>query len=274
MLRDTVPGMSQAIPAAAASLVTVERRGPAAWITLSRPDAANALSMALIDELSAAVGGIDGDSSVRAVVITGAGKSFCAGADLKERLGMTADETRVFLDELGGTLTALAALPCPVIAALNGAAFGGGLELALACDLRLCAEGVMMGLVEARLGVIPGAGGTQRLARVVGVARAKELILTGRRIDAATAREISLMSKVVALADLEAATADLVDEIAACGPLAVAQAKAAIDGGIALTLSGGLAMEKRCYEIVLASEDRDEGLRAFAEKRQPVFQGK
>ncbi len=266
--------MSQASPATAATMVTLERRGPAAWITLSRPDSANALSMALVDELAVAIGGVQGDSSVRAVVITGAGKSFCAGADLKERLGMTPDETRVFLDELGGTLTMLASLPCPVIAAMNGAAFGGGLELALACDLRLCAEGATMGLVEARLGIIPGAGGTQRLARIVGVARAKELILTGRRIDAATARDIGLVAKVLPPADLEAAAADLVDEIAACGPLAVAQAKAAIDGGIALTLSGGLAMEKRCYEIVLASEDRDEGLRAFAEKRQPVFQGK
>ena len=266
--------MSQAIGGPAATTVTTERRGPAVWITLSRPDAANALSMALLDDLAVAIGQVDSDSSVRAVVITGAGKTFCAGADLKERRGMTPDETRVFLDEFGGTLTTLASLPCPVIAAINGAAFGGGLELALACDLRLCAEGVMMGLVEARLGIIPGAGGTQRLARLVGLARAKELILTGRRIDATAAREIGLVSKVVPLVDLEAAAADLVDEIAACGPLAVAQAKLAIDGGIALSLSGGLALEKRCYEIVLASEDRDEGLRAFAEKRQPVFQGK
>ena len=187
---------------------------------------------------------------------------------------MAPDEVRVFLDDLGNTLNALAALPCPAIAALNGAAFGCGLELALACDLRITVEGAAMGLVEARLGIIPGAGGTQRLSRLVGVARAKELILTGRRIDAGIARDLGMLARVVPAADLEAAAADLVDEIAACAPLAIAQAKAAIDGGIALSLPGGLALEKRCYEVVLGSADRNEGLRAFAEKRRPVFEGK
>lgn len=187
---------------------------------------------------------------------------------------MTVAETRVFLDELGGVLSTLAALPCPVIAAVNGAAFGGGLELALACDLRVAVEEATLGLVEARLGIIPGAGGTQRLARVVGVGRAKELIFTGRRFDARVALEMGLVSQVVPAGDLHAAVSKLVDDIAACGPLAVAQAKAAIDGGIALTLAGGLALERRCYEVVLASADRDEGLRAFAEKRPPRFQGK
>jgi methylglutaconyl-CoA hydratase len=266
--------MSQATAGSPAPLVTVERRGPAAWITLSRPDAANALSRALVNELGAVVARLAGDSSLRAAVVTGAGKTFCAGADLKERLEMSPDEVRVFLEELGATLNALAALPCPTIAVLNGAAFGGGLELALACDIRIAAEGAAMGLVEARLGIIPGAGGTQRLSRIIGVARAKELILTGRRIDAEIARDLGLLARVVPAADLEAAAADLVDEIAACAPLALAQAKAAIDGGIALSLPGGLALEKRCYEVVLGSADRDEGLRAFAEKRRPVFQGK
>jgi enoyl-CoA hydratase/carnithine racemase len=257
-----------------APLLTVERRGSAAWLTLSRPEAANALSRALVGELSTAVGRIEGDPSVRAVVITGAGHAFCAGADLRERRGMTAEDTLVFLDELGGTLSMLAALPCPVIAALNGAAFGGGLELALACDMRIAAEGVMMGLIETRLGIIPGAGGTQRLSRIVGVAHAKELILTGRRFDAATAWNMGLVTQVVPAVDLHRAATLLVNEIGVCGPLAVAQAKAAIDGGIALTLAGGLALERRCYEVVLASQDRDEGLRAFAEKREPIFQGK
>lgn len=266
--------MSQATSGSPTPLVTVERRGPAAWITLNRPDAANALSRALVNELDAAVTALAGDPSLRAVVVTGAGKTFCAGADLKERREMTPDEVRVFLDDLGNTLNALSALPCPAIAALNGAAFGGGLELALACDIRIAVEGAAMGLVEARLGIIPGAGGTQRLSRLVGVARAKELILTGRRIDAGIARELGLLARVVPAPDLEAATADLVDEIAACAPLAVAQAKAAIDGGISLSLPGGLALEKRCYEVVLGSADRTEGLRAFAEKRRPVFEGK
>ncbi|MBC8132036.1 MAG: enoyl-CoA hydratase/isomerase family protein [Deltaproteobacteria bacterium] len=257
-----------------APLVTVDRRGPAVWLTLSRPEAANALSKGLVDDLSAAVGVVSTDTSVRVVVITGAGKTFCAGADLKERLAMTVDETRAFLDELGGLLSSLSALPCPVIAALNGSAFGGGLELALACDLRVAAEGITMGLVEVRLGIIPGAGGTQRLARIVGVSRAKELILTGRRFDARAAYDLGVVSAVVPAVDLEGRVSALVDEIAAGAPLAVAQAKAAIDGGIALTLGGGLALERRCYETVLGSADRDEGLRAFAEKRAPAFQGK
>lgn len=260
--------------ASVAPLVTVEERGFATWLTLARPEAANALSRALVDELSAAVGILSGRESVRAVVITGVGRVFCAGADLKERLGMTADETRVFLDELGGLLSMLSSLPCPVVAALNGAAFGGGLELALACDLRVAVDGAVLGLVEARLGIIPGAGGTQRLARIVGIARAKELIFTGRRFDARVARDMGLLSDVVPAADLEITVSRLVEEIAACGPLAVAQAKAAIDGGIALTLAGGLALERRCYEVVLGSADRDEGLRAFAEKRAPLFQGR
>jgi hypothetical protein len=140
---------------------------------MSRPEAANALSRRLVSELRSAVGAIAADRAVRAVVVTGAGKAFSAGADLKERRGFTLDETRAFLDELGATLRELAALPCPVIAAINGAAFGGGLELALACDLRVAAEGVPMGLVETRLGIIPGAGGTQRLARHRGRRRAR-----------------------------------------------------------------------------------------------------
>jgi enoyl-CoA hydratase/carnithine racemase len=259
--------------------VTVERRGAAAWIVLSRPEAANAFSKQLVADLAIAVARTLPDpkrdaSPVRAVVVTGAGRAFCAGADLKERATMTLDETRTFLEELGGTLSVLAALPCPVIAAINGAAFGGGLELALACDLRIAVEGAAMGLVEGRLGIIPGAGGTQRLARAVGVSRAKELILTGRRFDAAAARGYGLVSEVVPAAEFGSAVDRLVDEIAACGPLAVAAAKAAIDDGIDVSLTDGLELERRLYEVVLRSEDRNEGLRAFVEKRAPVFRGK
>ena len=146
--------------------------------------------------------------------------------------------------------------------------------MALACDLRIAAEGATMGLVETRLGIIPGAGGTQRLARVIGTARAKELIFTGRRLDAATAEALGLVSRVVAPSELEGAAMKLAEEIDGCGPLAVAQAKVAIDGGAALSLAAGLALERRCYEVVLNSADRNEGLRAFAEKRPPKFEGR
>ncbi|HMF41863.1 MAG TPA: enoyl-CoA hydratase-related protein, partial [Polyangia bacterium] len=179
-----------------------------------------------------------------------------------------------FLDVLNRLMNAIAAFPRPVIAAINGAAFGGGLELALACDLRIAADTAELGLTEVRLGVIPGAGGTQRLARVASVAAAKELILTGRRVRAARALQLGIVSEVVPAAGLAEAAARLAEDVAAAGPLAVAAAKRAIDGGSALPLSEGLALEAACYEEVLASDDRNEGLNAFAEKRPPAFRGR
>jgi len=259
----------------AAPPVLSEVRDGVATITLNRPGAANALSRELVGALGQALSRARADDGVRAVVLTGAGgKAFCAGADLKERRAMTLEETRSFLRSLNAVVDAVAAFPRPVIAALNGAAFGGGLELALACDFRLAADTAELGLVETRLGIIPGAGGTQRLARVAGLAVAKELILTGRPIGAARARELGVVSEVVPAAALTAATARLAAELAGAGPLAVTQAKRAIDGGFDLPLPEALAHERACYEIVLESADRDEGLSAFAEKRPPQFTGK
>jgi enoyl-CoA hydratase/carnithine racemase len=245
-----------------------------ATITLNRPDAANALSMELAASIGHAFTRVRHDESVRAVIVTGAGRSFCAGADLKERRSMTLEETRSFLRSLNSVIDAVAGFSRPVIAALNGAAFGGGLELALACDFRLAADVAELGLVETRLGIIPGAGGTQRLARLAGLAVAKELILTGRRIGAARARELGVVNEVVPAGELAAAAARLAAELAGAGPLAVTQAKRAIDGGFDLPLPDALAHERDCYELVLESEDRNEGLRAFVEKRPPKFTGK
>jgi methylglutaconyl-CoA hydratase len=263
---------------AATGLVVVERRGHAAFVTLNRADAANALSKALVaalegvfTELAAALK--HGDD-LRVVVVTGSGRAFSAGADLKERRAMTLDQTWGFLDELNRLMNAVATFPRPVIAAINGAAFGGGLELALACDIRLAAEDAEMGLTEVRLGVIPGAGGTQRLARIASVAAAKELILTGRRVRAQRAYLLGIVSDVFPAETLADAAAKLADEIIAAGPLAVAAAKRAIDGGAALSMADALALEASCYEEVLASDDRNEGLAAFAEKRLPVFKGR
>jgi enoyl-CoA hydratase/carnithine racemase len=250
-------------------------RDGVATITLNRPAAANALSCELVGALGHAFSRVRGDESVRAVILTGAGaKAFCAGADLKERRAMTLEETRSFLRSLNGVVDAVAAFPRPVIAAVNGAAFGGGLELALACDFRLAAAGVELGLVETRLGIIPGAGGTQRLARLAGLAIAKELILTGRRIGVARALELGIVSGVHAAGDLLEAARALAAELAGAGPLAVTQAKKAIDGGFDLPMAEALAHERDCYEIVLESEDRNEGLASFAEKRPPKFTGK
>ena len=259
----------------AAPPVLSEVRDGVATITLNRPGAANALSRELVGALGQALSRARADDGVRAVVLTGAGgKAFCAGADLKERRAMTLEETRSFLRSLNAVVDAVAAFPRPVIAALNGAAFGGGLELALACDFRLAADTAELGLVETRLGIIPGACGTQRLARVAGLAVAKELILTGRRVGAARARELGVVSEVVPAAALTAAAARLAAELTGAGPLAVTQAKRAIDGGFDLPLPEALAHERACYEIVLESADRDEGLSAFAEKRPPQFTGK
>jgi len=265
-------------PAGAAPPVRIERREHVAFLTLDRPTAANALSKGLVADLERAFAALAADvkdGGLRAVVLTGAGdKVFCAGADLKERRGMTLDETWAFLDELNRLMDTVAAFPRPVIAAINGAAFGGGLELALAADLRIAADHVEMALTEVRLGIIPGAGGTQRLSRLLGVAAAKELILTGRRIGAARALALGLVSEVVPAGELASSAARLATQIASAGPLATGAAKRAIDGGIDLPLADGLALEAVCYEEVLASEDRNEALAAFAEKRPPIFKGR
>lgn len=256
-------------------LVLRERRGSTVWLVLNRPQASNALSRGLVAALRAELAALAQAGDVTAVVLSGAGgKAFCAGADLKERLAMTLDETRAFLDELGALAHAIEAHPAPVVAAIAGAALGGGLELALAADLRVADETARLGLSEVRLGIIPGVGGTQRLARLCGIAVAKELILTGRRLDAAAAARLGLLTTVCPAGQLDQAVAALTAELAAGAPRALAQAKRAIDGGFALPMPEALGVERTCYEAVLTSEDRNEGLRAFAEKRPPRFTGK
>ena len=253
----------------------IERRNGTAVVTLRRPEAANALSRALVADLGAAVSALGQDPAVRAVVLTGSGdKAFCAGADLKERRAMSLDETRAFLSELGAVVDALAALPRPTIAAVNGAAFGGGLELCLACDLRLCSATATLGLTETRLGIIPGAGGTQRLARLCGPAITKELIFTGRRLSAEAARALGIVGAVTPPDGLLPAALAVGEEIAASAPLAVRQAKWAIDEGLGRPLAEGLRIEREAYEVVLQSADRDEGLASFAEKRPPRWSGR
>ena len=259
----------------AGPLVLVERLDSATWLRLNRPGAANALSCALVAALRAELGALARVPDLTAVVIAGIeGKAFSAGADLKERLGMTLDGTRAYLDDLGRLLQTIEDFPRPVIAALSGAAFGGGLELALACDLRVADESALLALSEVRLGIIPGAGGTQRLSRLCGIAVAKELILTGRRLDATEALRLGLVSQVVAKSDLHATVVALCAELAYAGPLALAEAKRAVDAGFGKSMAEALAIERACYEVVLTSQDRNEGLRAFAEKRPPHYQGK
>jgi len=208
------------------------------------------------------------------VVIAGARvRAFCAGADLKERARMGDTEVSGFHRAFRTFLDGLEALPQPVVAALNGAALGGGLELALACDLRVAAEGIELGLPEVGLGIIPGGGGTQRLPRLLGVARAKDLILTARRVVAAEAFVMGLVSAVVAPDRLGDEALALAGRMARLAPVSLRQAKRAIDRGLHLPLPEGLDLENRLYQACIPTKDRQEALRAFAERRAPVFTG-
>lgn len=251
------------------------RDGDVVTVTLARPDAANSFSRAMLEELWAAGASVADDASVRAVIFTGAGeKAFCAGADLKERASMTPDEVVATVTLIRETISAVARLPMPTIAAINGAALGGGTELALACDIRLASSTATMGLTETTLAIIPGGGGTQRLARLVGPGRAKELIFTGRRITAGDALTYGIVEEVCAPEDLRGRALELARTIARNGPIAVRAAKEAIDRGGDLPLDEALRLETTLYARTIETEDRTEGLQAFAEKRAPVYRGR
>jgi len=215
------------------------------------------------------------DREVHVVVITGAGeKAFCAGADLKERKTMPAERVPLFVRHIRGLMDDVEAMPQPTVAVINGFCFGGGTELALACDLRVAAETAELGLTETSLAIIPGAGGTQRLPRLIGKSRAKDLILTARKIGAGEAEKIGLANRIAPPARLRETALELARSIAGNGPVAVRAAKEAIDQGLELPLPRGLEHEARCYERVLGTEDRLEALAAFAEKRKPRYQGR
>ena len=255
--------------------ILVEERGRVALVTLNRAEVRNALSRAVNLKLQEIAASFETREDLHAVVLTGAGdKAFCAGADLKERKGVPASETAPYINAIAGAIEAWGAIRKPTIALMNGSAYGGGLELAMACDFRMIVEGAEVGLTEVRLGIMPGAGGTQRLPRLVGEARAKEMILLGRRISAARAYEIGLVTQVVSRDKLPQAVDALLADLGLCAPLSVASAKSAIERGHGRSLDEGLAIERECYEVTLFSEDRDEGLAAFAEGRPPRYQGR
>jgi methylglutaconyl-CoA hydratase len=254
--------------------ILVEEKAGVAWVTITRPDVRNALSRAVNTRLTDIALELDQQDSVRAIVLTGAGdKAFCAGADLKERKGIPASETGPYINAIATAIETWGEIRKPTICMMNGSAYGGGLELAMACDLRVVVDGAEVGLTEVRLGIMPGAGGTQRLPRLVGEARAKELILLGRRISAARAAEIGLVHQVVARDQLRPTVDGMLAELAGCAPLSLMSAKSAIQRGYGKELSEALAIERECYEVTLYSEDRDEGLAAFAEGRPPSYKG-
>jgi enoyl-CoA hydratase/carnithine racemase len=244
-------------------------------ITLNRPDAMNSLNGDLVNLLWHEFYQMRHDDAVRVIVLTGAGdRAFCAGADLKERREMSEAQVRQRIDDYRGCFGAVEQIPKPVICAINGYAFGGGLELALCADIRLVAAETKVGLTEARLGIIPGAGGTQRLPRLIGASKAKELIFTGARVPGDEAAEIGIANHAVPGEDLMNHALEMAEDMLLSAPIALQQAKIAIDGGMQCDLETGLRLESRAYAVTIPTEDRQEGLEAFREKRKPNFQGK
>lgn len=257
------------------NFVTLEIQDGIAVIQFTRSEAANALSVQMLHEINEVLEEVHYNRSIRAVIVTGAGeKAFCAGADLKERKGMNEEETRKTIALIGKTVNHFEALAQPVIAAINGVAFGGGLELALACDIRMASSTAKLGLTETALGIIPGAGGTQRLPRLIGIGKAKELIYTARRLSAEEAYRYGIVEHIVEPQELLNQAKILAREIGKNAPLSLIQAKTAINQGMQTDISTGLEIESLAYSRLLQTEDRLEGLKAFQEKRSPVYHGK
>jgi enoyl-CoA hydratase/carnithine racemase len=257
------------------SLVQVERYERVTALILNRPERMNALGVDLVGALSERLAEVSVDPGVSCVVLAAAGdKAFCTGADLKEREAMTREQAWSFLDLLRSTFQKLEDCPVPTIAAIHGYALGGGLELALCCDLRVASESAVMGLTEVRLGIIPGAGGTQRLPRVVGESRARRMVFSGERLSASEAAGCGLVEEVVDADQLYPRALELASVIALGAPLALRAAKRAMCGLDASQRAARLDWERACYAPLLDTEDRNEALAAFRQKRTPRFLGR
>jgi enoyl-CoA hydratase/carnithine racemase len=255
-------------------VILTENRDGVFIVTLNRPKSMNSLNRELLAALNKLVSEISVDKSIRVIVITGAGeKSFCSGADLKERATMTPIEVKQYIQMIRNTFTMVENLPQPVIAAVNGFAFGGGTELALASDIRIAAPNATMGLTETSLGIIPGAGGTQRLARLLGKGKAKEMVFTAHRAKAEEALAIGLVNQIAPEGGLHDAALAMAARIKKNAPIALEMAKYAINYGSEVDLGSGLAIESNCYAVTIPTKDRIEGLTAFREKRAPVYTG-
>lgn len=253
--------------------IRLDRSDGLATLTIDRPAVRNALDRATADEMSAALEELRGDDALRVLVITGGGdKVFVSGADIKDL------KSRTFRQGLEGCnnalFAAIEAFERPVVAAINGHALGGGLELALACDIRVAVDEARFGFPEVGLGIMPGAGGTQRLPRLVGTGKARELILTGDLIDAVEAHRIGLVNRLVPRAELAAAVAALVDKLKSRGPMALRMAKMSLNAAARMPMDAGLQMEILAQSILFETSDKDEGLDAFLEKRPPRFEGR
>jgi enoyl-CoA hydratase/carnithine racemase len=257
------------------SAVETERRGAALWARLARPEAMNSLNYEVLAGLEAAMDAAESTPEVRALVLTGSGRAFCAGADLDLVAGAGEEPGafEAFLEAVGRTMARLERLPLPTIAGVNGIALAGGLELVLCCDLAIAAEGAKIGDAHANYGLLPGGGATVRLPRRVGVALAKQLMFTGAFVRAEDLRGSGLLNDVVPAARLEAAVEDLVAAIAAKSPLGIARMKRLVDDALEAPAADGLRAELDASALHGRSRDMAEGLAAFREKRDPEFTG-
>jgi len=252
----------------------IEHRGPVALVTLNRPDKLNAMSAAMKAEMAEALRSLDAADGVRVMVLTGAGdRAFTAGADVSEFAGRTPQE-QVRLYEGGTVYDVVDRLQKPVLAMINGYCLGGGLELAMACDLRIASDRAVLGQTEINLGIIPGGGGSQRLPRLVGLGNALRLTLTGETVDAHEALRLGLVEEVVPHARLERRTLEIAEAIAAKSPVAVRLAKAAVRASTRMPLDQGLRYEQSLFALVMGTADKEEGVRAFLEKRPPAWTGR
>jgi enoyl-CoA hydratase len=256
-------------------LIVYEKSEGVATITLNRPEALNAFSKEVVAEVMQALEDIKSDENVRVVVLTGAGeKAFSAGADIKTMIGMNALKARE-LSLMGEKLcAALEDTDKPVIAAVNGFALGGGMEVSMACDIRIASETARMGQTEINIGLIPGWGGTQRLTRLVGLGKAKELVYTGRMVDARTAEQLGIVNMVVPADKFREAVRQFAVDLAGKAPVALKVAKALINKGADIGLGSALALEREGFGVVASTEDLQEGVKAFTEKRKPAWKGK
>jgi len=256
-------------------LIIYEKSEGVATITLNRPEALNAFNKEVVAEILLALEDVKNDENARVVVLTGAGeKAFSAGADIKAMIGMNALKARE-LSLMGEKLcAALESLEKPVIAAINGYAFGGGMEVSMACDIRIASENALMGQTEINIGLIPGWGGTQRLTRLVGVGKTKELVFTGRRIDAKTAEQLGIVNMLVPSEKFKEAVRQFALDLASKAPVALKVAKALISKGADIGLESALALEREGFGVVASTEDLQEGVRAFTEKRKATFKGR
>lgn len=254
-------------------LVQLEINNGVGTIRLDRPPM-NALNAEVQEGLRAAAAAATASGDVAAVVVYGGEKVFAAGADIKEMAGMTYPQMSARAGALSSAFDAIARIPKPVVAAVNGFALGGGCELALACDWRVVAQDGQLGQPEIKLGIIPGAGGTQRLPRLVGPARAKDLIFSGRMVDAEEAQRIGLADRVVPGVEVYDTAVSMARAYVGGPAQALRAAKLAVDGGLDRDLVGGLAWESELFAALFATEDKQEGMAAFVEKRNPDFQGR